>query len=321
MTYPLLFILIGLIGLWLGTKWIINGAIGIAKRYNLSHSFVGVAILAVGTDLPEVFVSIKASLLNLKGIESSGIITGNAIGSSISQITLILGVAGLFLSFTMAKRDLIRDGIALISSIVLLFVFGTDGNISRFEGAMLLIVYLLYYIVLMKSQNNNVSDDNSSGENYSNGRLTLFLLAGFALLIFASHLVVDNAMLLAEKWGVAQSFVGIVIVGVGTSLPELAVSVGAALKKSAGMSVGNVIGSNIFDGLIPIGLGSVISTTKIDNLLLNFDLPVLFIATILVLVFLRTKRGISTFEGICLIAFFLIYLSLKFFFFEGIKMF
>src|SRR5665647_193200 len=132
-------IITGLIGLWLGTKWIINGALGIAKRFNLSHSFVGVAILAVGTDLPEVFVSVKAALLHLRGIESSGIITGNAIGSSISQITFILGVAGLFLNFTVAKKDLRRDGIALLSSILLLFVFGFDGIITRLEGGMLLI--------------------------------------------------------------------------------------------------------------------------------------------------------------------------------------
>ena len=116
----MLLILIGLVGLWLGTKWIINGATGIAKRFNLSHSFVGLAILAVGTDLPEVFVSLKASFLHLKGIESSGIITGNAIGSSISQITFILGIAGLFLNFTMTKKDLWRDGIALLSSMILM---------------------------------------------------------------------------------------------------------------------------------------------------------------------------------------------------------
>ena len=311
-------ILIGLVGLWLGTKLIINGAMGVAQRFNLSHSFVGVAILAVGTDLPEVFVSIKASLLHLRGLESSGIITGNAIGSSISQITFILGVAGLFLNFTMSKKDLLRDGIALITSIILLFVFGIDGIITRLEGAVLLILYLLYYIFLLKSQTEH-SDDNSAGDEYSNFALTFFLLAGFLVLIFSSHLVVENAMLLAEDWGVAQSFVGIVIVGLGTSLPELAVSVGAAIRKSAGMSVGNIIGSNIFDGLIPIGIGGAISTTNFDSNLLNFDLPFLFFITFLVLVFLRTKRGISKPEGIILIIIYLLYIGLKLFYFEGLN--
>jgi len=305
-------IIIGLIGLWLGTKWIINAALGIAKRFNLSHSFVGVAILAVGTDLPEVFVSTKASIMQLQGIESSGIVTGNAIGSCISQITLILGVAGLILKFKMERQDLIRDGTALVSSLILLFIFGLDGNITRLEGSTMLLLYLVYYIVLMRTQSNH-EDDNSQGTDYSNVKLTMYLIAGLVILIGSSHLVVENAMLLATKWGVAQSFVGIAIIGLGTSLPELAVSIGAALKKSAGMSVGNVVGSNIFDGLIPIGLGGVISTTKIEQNLLMIDLPILFGVTALVLFFLSTKKGISKFEGILMITVFALYLSLKFY--------
>lgn len=304
-------ILLGLIGLWLGTKFIIDSALGIAKRFNLSHSFVGVAILAVGTDLPEVFVSLKASITQLQGTESSGIITGNAIGSCLSQITLILGVAGLFLKFNMAKKDLLRDGIALLGSIIMLYFFGRDGKISRLEGGAMLLVYALYYVVLMKSQTNH-EDDNSEGKDYSNGKLILLLLSGFVVLVFSSNLVVENSMLLAEKWGVAQSFVGIVIIGLGTSLPELAVSVGAALRKSAGMSVGNVIGSNIFDGLIPVGLGGTISSIKFENNLLNIDLPILFFSTLIVLLFLRTKRGISVVEGITLVAMFFLYLLVKF---------
>lgn len=311
----MLLIITGLVGLWLGTKWIINGALGIAKRFNLSHSFVGVAILAVGTDLPEVFVTIKASLLHLQGIESSGIITGNAIGSSISQITFILGVAGLLLNFTIVKKDLWRDGIALLSSILLLFVFGIDGIVTRLEGIILLIMYLLYYFILVRNKTVN-TDDNANSKDYSSSTLVLFLVFGFSVLIFSSHLVVENAMKLAEKWGVAQSFIGIVIIGLGTSLPELAVSVGAAIRRSAGMSVGNIIGSNIFDGFIPIGLGATISTTTMESNLLKFDLPVLLAATLLVLVFLK-KKGISKPEGIILIVIFLLYILAKIFFFEG----
>ncbi|MBK8522344.1 MAG: calcium/sodium antiporter [Ferruginibacter sp.] len=309
-------IITGLIGLWLGTKWIINGALGIAKRFNLSHSFVGVAILAVGTDLPEVFVTVKASLLHLKGIESSGIITGNAIGSSISQITFILGVAGLLMNFTMIKKDLWRDGIALLASVLMLFFFGIDGIVTRLEGVILLLMYMIYYFILVRNKTLN-TDDNANGVDYSNIALALFLVFGFSVLIISSHLVVENAMKLAEKWGVAQSFIGIAIIGLGTSLPELAVSVGAAIRRSAGMSVGNIIGSNIFDGFIPIGLGATISTTNMEGNLLRFDLPFLFGVTFLVLIFLKTKKGISKPEGIILIVIFLLYILAKIFFFEG----
>lgn len=310
----MLLIIIGLIGLWLGTKMIITGSLGIAKLFNLSHTFVGLGILAVGTDLPEVFVTINASILNLKGIETSGIITGNAIGSSISQITFILGVAGLFISFTMRKNELLRDGITLIFSIILLFAFGFDGTISRLEGLILLLVYVFYYILLMKSQKEH-TDDNSSGKIYSKSSLAALLIIGFSILIFSSHLVVENAMLLAEKWGVAQSFVGIAIIGLGTSLPELAVSVGAAIRKSAGMSIGNIIGSNIFDGLVPIGIGGLISSTNIEKNILTYDIPVLMGITILVLLFLKTKKGISKQKGIFLIIIYIIYILTKLFLF------
>ncbi|MBL7897936.1 MAG: calcium/sodium antiporter [Crocinitomicaceae bacterium] len=304
-------ILVGLVGLWFGTKFIINGALGIAKRFNLSHSFVGVAVLAVGTDLPELFVSLKASFMQLRGIESSGIIVGNAIGSCFSQITIILGIAGLFLNFKMKKSDLFRDGSALLGSILLVFVFALDGHISRLEGILLLLGYILYYFILVKSKSDDESD-NSETKTYSNVKLILLLLLGFFVLVFSSHLVVENSMKLAVRWGVAQSFIGIVIIGIGTSLPELAVSIGAAFRKSAGLSIGNIIGSNIFDGLIPIGIGGTISTLELENNLLFIDLPLLFLATLFVLVFLGTKRGISVLESIILILLFLAYLTIKF---------
>jgi cation:H+ antiporter len=315
----MILLLIGLIGLWLGTKWMINGALGIAERFNLSHSFVGVAILAVGTDLPEVFVSVNASLLHLRGIESSGIITGNAIGSSISQITVILGVAALLLNFTLARKDLWRDGVALALSISLLFIFGIDGIVNRLEGGLLLLVYCAYYFVLMKSRQGS-SDENPPTKNYSNFTMFFYLSGGLFVLILSSHAVVDSAMELAGKWGVAQSFVGIAIVGLGTSLPELAVSVGAAIRKSGGMSVGNIIGSNIFDGLIPIGLGGVISTTNMDLALLQFDLPYLLAVTVFALTFLQSKVGISKLVAIALIVSYILYLAIKLFYFEGVAL-
>lgn len=166
----------------------------------------------------------------------------------------------------------------------------------------------------MKSHANQ-DDDNSSGKDYSIPALAFLLAAGFLALIFSSHLVVENSMILAQKWGVEQSFIGIAIIGLGTSLPELAVSVGAARRKSMGMSVGNIIGSNIFDGLIPIGLGGLISTINVESNFLKFDLPYLFIITLLVIIFLRTKRGISKPEGIALVFVYLIYIFIKLIYF------
>jgi len=312
----ILIFILGLIGLWLGTKLVVKSAIGMADRFNISHAFVGLAILAVGTDLPEIFVTIDAAILQLNGVESSGIITGNAIGSSISQISIILGLAGLLLNFKIVKKELIYNGIALLTSIVLLFAVGFDGIISRIDGLVLISGYIIHYVVLLK--NGSSSTNNHTLEaKHSNLMLTGYLLIGFLILIFSSHFVVKNAMCFAEKWGIAQSFVGIVLIGLGTSLPELAVSIGAAIKKSAEMSVGNIIGSNIFDTLIPIGLGGSISKISMENDLLKFDLPVQFLITLLVIIFLASKKGILRIEAIVLIIIYLLYVLAKVFLLES----
>lgn len=312
----ILIFILGLFGLWLGTNWVVKSAIGIADRFNLSHAFVGLAILAVGTDLPEIFVTIDAAILQLKGVESSGIITGNAIGSSISQISIVLGLAGLLLNFKIVKKELVYNGIALFLSIALLFAVAFDGIISRIDGLILLSAYLIHYVVLVKSRSSSANNPILQ-QHHSNLILAGYLLVGFAMLIFSSHFVVKNAMYFAEKWGVAQSFVGIVLIGLGTSLPELAVSIGAAMKKSAEMAVGNIIGSNVFDTLVPIGLGGFISQVTMENNLLKFDLPVQFVITLLVVIFLATKRGILRTEAIVLIIIYLLYVIAKLFLFEG----
>lgn len=309
---PLLYIALGLLGLWLGTRWIINSATDIAARLNLSPAFVGLAILAVGTDLPEIFVSIHASLLHLKGVESSGIIVGNALGSCISQITLILGVAALFSVFTLTRQQWYRDGFALLMSILLLFVFGLDGIITRLEGTVMILSYALYYYLLTRDNQADTKEISVTEKTRPATIIVFLLLLGFATLIYSAHLVVNNTMLLAERWGVTQSFLGVAIIGLGTSLPELAVSIGAAFRKSTGMAIGNIIGSNIFDGFIPVGLGGTISTINVDKSVLIFDLPALAFVTLLVLLLLRTKRGISRREAVAMIGLYFGYIAARF---------
>jgi cation:H+ antiporter len=196
----------------------------------------------------------------------------------------------------------------------MLYFFGLDGLINRLEGAILLLGYLVYYILLFRGSFTD-EEDNSSDKSYSISSIIFYFILGLAVLIYSSDIVVEKGMELAEHWGVAQSFVGIAIIGLGTSLPELAVSIGAAINKSPKMTVGNIIGSNIFDSFVPIGLGGVISTTNMENTLMQFDLPFIFGATILVLLFLRTKNGISIFEGIALMLIYLAYIFLKLYFF------
>lgn len=307
----LILLIIGLIGLWISTNLVIKGALNIANYYELSEVFVGIAILAIGTDLPELIISIDASIQSaVFDVDTSGIIIGNAIGSSYSQISLVIGAIGLFSYLTLRKKHLYEDGLMLLGSILLLLLLGIDGSISLVEGLVLMVVYGVYYFRLFHNER-VVSKIKSKKTNHGLRKDVILLVIGFVFVFFASNLVVDNAIELTDNHGLKQSFVGIIIIGLGTSLPELAVSLNAARKKAHGLSVGNLIGSNIFDLLIPVGVGASISEIKVDKMLIYFDLPLLFVLSLLVLFFFYKKRGIQRTEAIILIAFYGVYVFLK----------
>ena len=303
-------ILFGLTGLWLGTELVIKGAVNIAEYYNLSKVFIGLAILSIGTDLPEIVIAINASLHNAIGnTETSGIIIGNAIGSSFSQISLVLGSVGILGYLTLKRRHLYEDGIMLLGSVLLVILLGIDGKITRVDGIVLVVVYLVYYFRLFHQERIGKKIKNKSGKFIRKD--ILFLIIGIVIVIFTSELVVDNSISFAENFGIKQSFVGIIIIGLGTSLPELALSLNAIRKKASGLSVGNLIGSNIFDMLIPVGMGASISELKIEKSLILFDLPFLLILSFIVLFFFYKKKGLQKFEAVILIGLFVLYAALK----------
>jgi cation:H+ antiporter len=303
-------ILVGLTGLWLGTELVIKGAVNIAEYYNLSQVFIGLAILSIGTDLPEIVVAINASLHKVIGnTETSGIIIGNAIGSSLSQISVVLGSIGLLGYLTLTRRHLYEDGILLLGSVLLVILLGFDGKISRVDGIVLIVVYLIYYFRLFHKERIGKKVKNKSSIHIR--KYILFLIIGVIIVILTSELVVDNSIRFAENFDVTQSFVGIIIIGLGTSLPELALSLNAIRKKASGLSVGNIIGSNIFDMLIPVGIGASISEIEIEKSLLTFDLPFLLILSFTVLFFFFKKKGLQRIEAVILIGLFILYAALK----------
>lgn len=305
------FIVLGLIGLWLGTELVIKGALSIANYFELSQVFIGIAILAIGTDLPEIVISITASLQNLSvGVDASGLIIGNAIGSSISQISIVLGVAGLMGYLTLSKRHIFEDGTMLIGSVVLVSLLGYDGKITRVEGIVLMVVYLIYYITIFYKE--KIAEKIKKEFNPDLYKDFVYLVMGMVLVIFSSDFVVNNALSFSESLGIEQSFVGIIIIGLGTSLPELALSINAMRKSATGLSVGNIIGSNIFDMLMPMGIGASISELSFEKSLVWFDLPFLFILSIIVFRFFNRKKGLQKMEAIVLIILFIAYAILKF---------
>jgi len=292
-------LLFGLAGLWGGTLLTVRGAVDVSERHGLSQGFIGLTILAIGTDLPELLVSVSGSLQQLRGIESSGLIVGNATGSAMAQGTLILGVAGLFGYLGIAPRMIRRDGAALLLAIALTTVLCWNGSVGRFEGAALVIAYLMYFVALVQAEH-------GGGEEVARRdarRLppALSLLIGLVTVVLAAHVVVTEGVEIAEAWGISQTVLGALVIALGTSLPELAVSVGAAREGHASLSVGNVIGSNIFDLLIPVGVAAAIHPVAVAPATIWFDMPALALATGALLIFLSRKRGLQRPEAIALV--------------------
>lgn len=304
-------ILLGLALLWGGTELVIDGAVNIARRHGISEILIGLTVLAIGSDLPETVVALHGAFLNLTGVDTSALIVGNAIGSAFGQIGLVMGVAGLISYLTLSERYIFMHGSMLLLSVILLFFAGQDGAISRIEGAVLIGAFTIYMVMAFKTRG-----DHREEHVEKKGNLFYFwssLFAGLIIVYAGSELTVVSATALAERLGVSQSLIAIVIIGAGTSLPELSISISAALKKQGGLSVGNIIGSNIYDALVPVGAASVIAPLRFERGLLFFDLPVLLGLSALALFFFKRKRGLQRPEAMVLVLAYLSYLGIKLF--------
>lgn len=302
-------LILGLLGLWGGTLLTVRGAVDLSERHGLSHGFVGLTILAIGTDLPELLVAVSGSVQQLQGVDASGVIVGNATGSAIVQGTLVVGVAGLTGYLSVAKRMIWRDGLTLLAVAALLGLIARDGRVGHYEGAALLLVYLIYMSALVQAEKGSREEP----KKVPKGRLPplVAISIGLVTVVLSAHTVVTEGVALAEAWGITQTMLGVLIIGAGTSLPELALSIGAAKGGHASLSIGNVIGSNIFDLLVPVGLAGAISPVHVAPATIWFDLPASALATVALLVFLVRRRGIQRKEALALVALYVGYVVLR----------
>lgn len=303
---------IGLAVLWAGTELSVQNATVLAQRFKLSNLVIGMSVVAFGTDLPELVVAINGAIDNLAGSESSGVIVGNAVGSCICQISFVVGIVAIFHQFPIEKKQVSIMTIGLGVAWIALFLVALNGVVGRAEGAILITLFLGYIFFLFYLRRQE-TEELQLGNESSNTKILPFLLlcVGLVLVAFGAEVVVEKAVIIAAKLGVQQSFVGAVIVALGTSLPELAISVSAALKNKPGIALGNIVGSNIFDLLIPIGAAAVISGVKFAPQVLWFDMPYLLMLSVLFVLFLRSKSGIQRREGICLVALYVLYLIIQ----------
>lgn len=303
-------LLFGLAGLWFGTELTIRGAVTVASRLGVSEFIVGVAILSIGSDLPELAIAVDGAIINLRSGDASDVVVGTAIGSCLGQIGFVLGTVALFSYLTLPRSMVIQHGSVLLGSAMLLGVFGFDGTVTRAEGLALLVVYLIYFAALFGDRHKS-GDTYGGNEGLGTGKAWLYLIIGLAIVGISAEVTVHAAISVAAALDVSEAFIAVVIIGLGTSLPELSISVGAAMKKRARMSVGNLVGSNIFDTLVPVGVAAAIASLRFDRDLLRHELPFLFFLTLTVLVFFLRKRGIQKGEAVIVLVLYGSYLLLK----------
>lgn len=305
------FFVIGLLLLVIGANYFVDGAAGVAKRLKVSALLIGLTVVAFGTSAPEVAVSISASL---KG--NNGIALGNILGSNIFNLSFILGTAAVIFPLSVERQTIKKEIPIMILSALSLFALGADSVIdknsnmviSRGDGLMLLLLFasFLYYVIEVARNSREVVELLEDPIESSTFKLFLKTVGGLALIISGGYIVVESAVEIAASLGLSQTFIGLTIVAVGTSLPELVTSIIASIKKNPEIAVGNVVGSNIFNVFFILGASTAISPISVVSSL-AIDMTFNILLSFILLFFSISHRRISKKEGTVLLAIFVAY--------------
>lgn len=311
-----LFIL-GLIALYFGASWLVSGASGIASRYGIPPLVIGLTIVAFGTSFPELLVSVTAAI---KGM--SDIAIGNVIGSNILNIALILGLSAIITPLRIQLRSIIAESPIMIGSAVLLLVLSLDNVINRIDGALLftgLIAFVLFSYRFEKYESDRIPDTEkdkyikSVKTGKSIGIMISLIVVGLVGLTVGAQILVGASVVIAKYFGLSEKFIGLTIVAFGTSLPELATSLIAAIRKEIGISVGNIIGSNIFNILAILGLSSMINPIPIAKGLIDsgfiWDYGLMIALSIFLWFCMKTGMKVTRAEGILFLIIFTAYIG------------
>ncbi len=305
--YFLLFV--GLLLLFVSGKFLVDSSVAISRRLKIPRMIIGLTVVAFGTSAPELLVSLQAAFSGYPEIA-----IGNVVGSNISNILLVLAITALIFPIPVPASSVKRDWPIMMGVSVLLFIFSMNGWISRLEGAVfvgLLAGYIAYSVVLARSVAPSETVDELNGAMLWWVAAIIFLVSVVGL-AFGADLLVENAALIAEKMGMSKRVVSITMVAVGTSIPEVATSVIAALKKETDISVGNIIGSNVMNILSVLGFTSLVSPISVSNEIAGFDIPwMLGISLLFLLLMLPASRSrITRWEGSFMIVIYLLYIYL-----------
>lgn len=297
-------LIVGFVFLIKGSDFFVDGASSVASLLKIPTIIVGLTIVAFGTSAPEAAVSITSSLTG-----SNAMAVSNVIGSNLFNMLMVIGIAALLSNLLMEKSVLEKDLPFLVGITLLWSIFIIIGwNISQIEGIILLIILIVYIFYLVRSARKSKNANDVEKPKLSLPKSIIFIIVGIAGIVLGGDLVVNSASDIAIALGMSETLVGLTIVAIGTSLPELVTSITALRKGENQLVIGNVIGSNIFNILFVLGASSAISEIPLDSSML-IDVLFMLGVTILCFIFGKTQDKYDKKEGIILIALFIVYMA------------
>jgi len=316
----------GLVLLVLGGEGLVRGAVQIAERLGVSPLLIGLTLVGFGTSTPELVTSVQASLVG-----SPGIAVGNVVGSNIANVLLILGISALVFPVRVSSAALARDGVVVVASAALMVAVGLAWTLDRAVGAVFVAGLVTYLVFAWHQESRGTADHTAAfdkalafegvrsaglhgaqaaapGSGLRGWLVSgALLLGGLALVVLGARLLVDGAVAMARALAISEEVIGLTIVAVGTSLPELVTSVVAAVRRHADVAIGNVLGSNIYNVLGIAGITGLVAPTTIPEGIARFDAPVMLAVSVLLLVVARTGWRVGRREGAILVGLYALY--------------
>lgn len=310
MVLEIFLLVLGLVLLIVGGDLLVKGASRIALRFNVSTLVIGLTIVAFGTSAPELLVSINAAFNEVPDFAM-----GNVVGSNISNLGLVLGITCLFGYIPIHKGTAARDWLTAMLSGAFLYFFAKDGRLETWEGVILFSCLLIYLIILLiKTKKDQIKLDftiePSKDTQFEKLKDLAILVLGGACLYFGSNWFIDGAADIAADFGVSQRIIGLTILAIGTSLPELFTSVIAARKGETDLALGNLLGSNIFNVLSILGITSIIHPLDINEIIISSDMIWMLAITLCILPLMLLRKRLGTPSGIILLVIYSAYMGM-----------
>ncbi len=291
-----IYLLAGLTGLFLGGEFLVRGSVGIARRMAIPPLLIGLTVVGFGTSTPELLVSVEAAWRGVPDIA-----LGNVVGSNIANILLIVGVSALIWPITVMGATLRRDTAVMMAATLVLVPVFYLGQVGRLSGAVLVAGLGGYLLWAYLRPGAAVSEDAGVPEPSSGLVSALWIVGGLVGLMLGARFLVEGAVAIARGYGVSEAFIGLTIVAVGTSLPELATSLIAALRRQSEIAIGNIVGSNIFNLLGILGVTALITPIPVAQRFLTFDLPVLIAISLVLAILLVARPRIGRGVGLAML--------------------